>query len=1460
MPEINRIRIANVSWEHRIINDELYDCYDGQNILLNLANGGGKSVLVQMMLQPIRPTCRLHGRPVDDYLSTSVSPTYLLLEWKLDNTPRPKYLLTGIAMCAIGQTGESARRTKYFTFTNTYIEANPYDIKHFPFIRHEENSVRYTAYDKAFEELKQAKGDAFALRCFPFDESAAYRAELREYGILPEEWALLAEINDKEGGLDELFSSCKTSDSLMNRWILPAVSEELGQGGTDLIDMTLSVMQSILSKEDILREKELLDDFLEKAGTLRRELSELCDAMDAEEKQAGELSGLYAWLSAQKETAERVLARCRAQKEEREETLRRIDREERSEIVLRRRADRRAKEAGAARAKEALSAAEAEKEETETAEKCMSAARFAAEKRKAEQTIASLNQQITALLAGQTDETFRRVAFTLGKRYESFLAQAEADLARLEQALSSGSQALREKEEHQNELKKEIGRETREAGAVGERVEIFRKAEGGLLAQLSLDLRRSLTGELVPAEIEAAKEDLQKRADGFAAAKKRLEEADAANRAETDELAKERETAGQERETAAVAVEKRKQEYETFEQAEKAQKERLERNGIEAARLYDRDFCVSFFQQLRDQIDADQEEHRRRTDALVKTRTDCQNGTLHTDRRFGEWLKRAGIAFETGESYLQQRPDEERNACLKKNPLLPFSFVVSRQDLKRLPSPESGETTDRVCPVVTYDEIAAPCAVSEKCAVLSPDLRLLCLYDENGLQKASLEAYQSRLDEQIQRLKEESRALAVRRAAAEDDLRAALDFPYQKESRAGLFAAQEAAEQAYRDIGQKIETLEKKERENREASLRLNESRHQIEQKQKSAAEAIARFTAFLAQNEAFEVDFRRQAELADALRTRQNELDALEAGIRSLSDQLRDEKQREEEERRKQTLFRQKKEALEETTAAEPLDWPLEELEKQHAAFLERRGATERELRGQKEEAAKAKAQAEETLARQYAELPAASYESLAFSEKALAEASEKAKKAARAYTSAVKISAAADAEEQTAADRLQDGAKELKKAGLDEPLAPETIFGDYSRRREKARAELAGLDAETADNQKKRASLESRANAVERYISPVAFKPAPSPRKGTWEELDVRLLGEALKKRRDENQEKRRLFQTGLHDVKLAFAGKNEVIERFIGIISSEKTPETYGTGYFLYEHLDEQFKMVEQWRNARTLALSQMEKEKGRLVWNALEHGRALYDELKKMSDASRVPLWQGMGRRQTLKIGVPDTLDKDKAKTRMTAYVENGIGTLRAEKKKGKLDDALLRRKIETYFSDQQLLEQVIGQPDIPIFLIKVDRRPENSGLRRWEKILVENSGGEFFVSCFVLISALMSYKRDSLMNKNGVQETTRVFLIDNPFGKTSSAHLLEAMLRIAERYHTQLICLSDLNQSSITNRFAVIYQLAVRQALYSRNSYLQTEQVQVNRDVRPNELLEHAVLATPPDQMSFYQEK
>ena len=101
MPCINRIRIINFSYNNdaRHILDETFQFHGGENALLNLANGGGKSVLVQLMLQPIVPRAKIQGRPIADFFKKKKTPSYILIEWKLDEAGG--YLLTGIGLAPL---------------------------------------------------------------------------------------------------------------------------------------------------------------------------------------------------------------------------------------------------------------------------------------------------------------------------------------------------------------------------------------------------------------------------------------------------------------------------------------------------------------------------------------------------------------------------------------------------------------------------------------------------------------------------------------------------------------------------------------------------------------------------------------------------------------------------------------------------------------------------------------------------------------------------------------------------------------------------------------------------------------------------------------------------------------------------------------------------------------------------------------------------------------------------------------------------------------------------------------------------------------------------------------------------------------------------------------------------------------------------------------------------------------
>ncbi len=86
MPNINRIRVNNVKYN---FGTQGYDDFSmrmyGKNTLYDLANGGGKSVLMLLLLQNLIPNCTLDEKqPIEKLFRNGGGNTTIhsLVEWK----------------------------------------------------------------------------------------------------------------------------------------------------------------------------------------------------------------------------------------------------------------------------------------------------------------------------------------------------------------------------------------------------------------------------------------------------------------------------------------------------------------------------------------------------------------------------------------------------------------------------------------------------------------------------------------------------------------------------------------------------------------------------------------------------------------------------------------------------------------------------------------------------------------------------------------------------------------------------------------------------------------------------------------------------------------------------------------------------------------------------------------------------------------------------------------------------------------------------------------------------------------------------------------------------------------------------------------------------------------------------------------------------------------------------------
>ena len=160
--------------------------------------------------------------------------------------------------------------------------------------------------------------------------------------------------------------------------------------------------------------------------------------------------------------------------------------------------------------------------------------------------------------------------------------------------------------------------------------------------------------------------------------------------------------------------------------------------------------------------------------------------------------------------------------------------------------------------------------------------------------------------------------------------------------------------------------------------------------------------------------------------------------------------------------------------------------------------------------------------------------------------------------------------------------------------------------------------------------------------------------------------------------------------------------------------------------------------------------------------------------------------------------------------------------------------------QEYFGIQMttknLYDTVVGIGNVQIRLYKIEEQREYP--ITWAEV-ARNSGGEGFLSAFVILSSLLYFMRKDDSDIFADKNEGKVLLMDNPFAQTNASHLLKPLMDMAEKTNTQLICLTGLGGESIYNRFDNIYVLnLVAASLKQGMQYLKSEHM---RGSDPEEL-------------------
>lgn len=268
MPHINRIRVNNVKYNFGTqFYDDFIMRFSGKNTIYDLANGGGKSVLMLLLLQNLIPNCTLDEKqPVEKlFRSGNGSNTiHSMVEWKLDKEnikDNFKYMMTGF--CARKSREEESdgdnASIDYFNYVVFYREFNDNDIKNFPL---SDGKERIT-YNGLKSYLRDIEKKDFGLKIKIFEKKGDYQRFINDYGLYESQWEIIRGINKTEGHVRTYFeNNYKTTRKVVEDLLIEEIIEKSfktrveTEGGEDLMAVTLMEIKDKLlelskKKEDI---------------------------------------------------------------------------------------------------------------------------------------------------------------------------------------------------------------------------------------------------------------------------------------------------------------------------------------------------------------------------------------------------------------------------------------------------------------------------------------------------------------------------------------------------------------------------------------------------------------------------------------------------------------------------------------------------------------------------------------------------------------------------------------------------------------------------------------------------------------------------------------------------------------------------------------------------------------------------------------------------------------------------------------------------------------------------------------------------------------------------------------------------------------------------------------------------------------------------------------------------------
>lgn len=1464
MSKINAARLININYNNNAIriSDETFH-FNGESTLISLRNGGGKSVLVQMLTAPfVHKRYRdAKDRPFESYFTTS-KPSFILVEWALDQNAG--FVLTGM-MVRRSQDSDSGEELEMVNFICEYRASCLQDIHHLPVVekgKKEMTLKNFSACRQLFEGYKRDRSQQF----FYYDmnngaQSRQYFDKLQEYQIHYKEWeSIIKKVNLKESGLSELFSDCRDEKGLVEKWFLDAVESKLNKERNRMKEF-----QSILEKyvgqykdnRSKIQRRDTIRLFKQEAQRIQEKLSVYREGEQKEREQEnlvahfiGELERLQAVTKEEQEEIlsqmEQVLAEiAHIEYEKLSGEIHQLEEQMRFHLSNR---DMVSME------KEAL---EREAEEITHRLHLLACAK---QQRLVDEEKAEWDEALQRLRVAQEknvnlEPERNRLGYVLRCHYERELEENGKRQQENSRNIAETEENISREKQTQSDLEERLRERVSAEGALKSQVQSYDRKEEQFNTRYQEHFVRNILGEYEPGTMEIFQEAQENRMEELGRerlkTKKALEMAKETQRSRERKLTDMREE--QIRRRARQELQSRTRSL--YEEELEVRRVILKYLDLDEKELFDREKILhasgrklaeiaNFRRNLEKEEDSLQKEYQRLTKGQVlelSQELEAELAGLGIHVVYGmEWLKKNGY------------PEKENQELVRSHPFLPYGLILSKQELEKLSRHTGNICTSFPIPIILREHLEKRDGKEPGNVRRFGDVSFYVLFNENLLDEEKLRDLVAEKEQQIRRKQE---AIRIRQEEYQQYFERQEQVKNQSVSR-------ESYEENEKQLAELADQIRETDEEIRAASQELTERKEQMERQEQDIRRTDQELERQRRKAEDFQelrgayeeyVRFRQELELcrkemgrlSDQQKLSREKLEKLQDRQKSLEAE-RDALLREEEEQQEAVRkYRRYEEYTEPAEKEAGEDWRgvweaaqirldlrriVADMEARYAAVTAVVSLEIQELERQEQLSSRRYKDADQELRhlqKKYG-LAENAWQETHYNRK------EESHQEILLEDRRMKIQTKQslwNEEDKRIAVITQQKADLLKRmrteCGQEEPLPKAEIQNqNFESRKNQLKYQEKELKSTADKLQKRLHSLDENLTALAEYSEfekkePIVweqdFLEMNAKELRNFKGILIRDYNQCMKSRQDAKEQLVRVLNQTVRDEHFQEDYYKKPLEAMLELSDDagqvrrqmETTIQSYDS---LMEKLEVDISVVEKEKQkiAELLEdyLQEVHRNLGRIDQNSTITVRERAIKMLKI----QLPAWEE--NENLYHIRLQDLIDE---------LTQKGIDIFERNEN--------AQEYFGTRMTTRNLYDTVVGIGNVQIRLYKIEAQREYP--ITWAEV-AKNSGGEGFLSAFVILSSLLYYMRRDETDIFADRNEGKVLLMDNPFAQTNASHLLKPLMDVAKKTNTQLICLTGLGGDSIYNRFDNIYVLnLIAASLRSGMQYLRANHLRGN---------------------------